>query len=78
MAARSGLPPPHSRGPAAVRLGVARIDDNRPVSIDVAPASREAAAGALGFSTTKMAAGEETYDGMAPIPVHVLALGRPN
>ena len=35
----------------------------------------DAAAGALGIPTTEMVAGEETYDGMAPIPVHVLALG---
>lgn len=34
----------------------------------------DAAAGALGVSTTGMQAGEETYDGMAPIPMHVLAL----
>jgi hypothetical protein len=34
----------------------------------------DAAAGALGISTTGMAAGEEAYDGMPPIPVHVLAL----
>jgi hypothetical protein len=37
----------------------------------------DAAAGALGISTTEMAAGEETYDGMPPIPVHVLALSAP-
>jgi hypothetical protein len=34
----------------------------------------DAAAGALGISTTGMAAGEEAYEGMRPIPVHVLAL----
>jgi hypothetical protein len=33
-----------------------------------------AAAGALGISTAGMAASEETYEGMPPIPVHVLAL----
>ena len=37
----------------------------------------DAAAGALGISTTEMAAGEEAYDGMPPIPVHVLALNLP-
>jgi hypothetical protein len=37
----------------------------------------EAAAGALGISTTEMTAGEEAYDDMPPIRVHVLALGRP-
>jgi uncharacterized protein DUF2652 len=35
----------------------------------------DVAAGAMGISTTAMAPGEETYDGMSPIPVHVLALG---
>jgi hypothetical protein len=34
----------------------------------------DAASGALGISTTNMATGDETYDGMPPIPVHVLAL----
>ena len=34
----------------------------------------DAAADALAISTTEMAAGEETYEGMPPIPVHVLSL----
>jgi hypothetical protein len=34
----------------------------------------DAAAGALGISTTGMSAGKESYEGMPPIPVHVLAL----
>ena len=34
----------------------------------------DAAATALGISTSEMAAGEETYEGMPPIPVHVLSL----
>jgi hypothetical protein len=34
----------------------------------------DAAAGALGISTAGMAAGEETYEGIPPIPVHVRAL----
>lgn len=38
----------------------------------------DAAAGALGISMVGMAAGEETYDGVPPIPVLVLALERPN
>lgn len=35
----------------------------------------DAAAGALGIATTGMATGDEQYEGMPPIPVHVLALG---
>jgi Protein of unknown function (DUF2652) len=34
----------------------------------------DAAAGALGIPTAGMAAGTEAYDGMSPIPVHVLPL----
>jgi class 3 adenylate cyclase len=37
----------------------------------------DAAADALGISTNDMAAAEETYDGMPPIPTHVLALTAP-
>ena len=37
----------------------------------------DAAAAALGIATSEMAAGEETYEGMTPIPVHVLALESP-
>ena len=37
----------------------------------------DAAADALGISTTEMAAGEETYEGMSPVPVHVLSLKGP-
>jgi hypothetical protein len=37
----------------------------------------DAAARALGISTAGMAAAEETYEGMPPIPVHVLALSAP-
>jgi hypothetical protein len=36
----------------------------------------DAAAGALGIRTRGMTGGVETYDGMAPIPVHVLGLGQ--
>jgi hypothetical protein len=36
----------------------------------------DAAAGALGISTAGMAASEEAYEGMPPIPVHILALSR--
>lgn len=38
----------------------------------------DAAAGALGISMVGMVAGQETYDGVPPIPVHVLELERPN
>ena len=37
----------------------------------------DAAAGALGIPTTGMVAGEETYEGIPPIAVHVLALEAP-
>jgi hypothetical protein len=37
----------------------------------------DAAVGALGIATTGMAGGEETYEGMPPIAVHVLALTKP-
>jgi hypothetical protein len=37
----------------------------------------DAAAGAFSISTTEMIAGEETYDGIPPISVHVLALTAP-
>jgi hypothetical protein len=37
----------------------------------------DAAAGALGMSTSGMAAGEETYEGSPPIRVHVLVLEAP-
>jgi class 3 adenylate cyclase len=37
----------------------------------------DAALDALGISTAKMTAGEETYEGMPPILVHVLALTAP-
>jgi uncharacterized protein DUF2652 len=37
----------------------------------------DAAVVALRIPTTEMATGEETYDGMPPIPVHVLALNAP-
>jgi hypothetical protein len=37
----------------------------------------DAAAGALGIPTAGMMAGEESYEGMGPIPVHLLALDPP-
>lgn len=37
----------------------------------------DAAVGALGISTSEMAVGEETYEGIPPIPVHVLVLKAP-